>query len=67
QLSACFNYAVRFYGLAKNPVIQCGPFGKGKANEMQFRTREEFYQFIGAVDKSAARLAFEILFWFGIR
>ncbi|MCD8195933.1 MAG: site-specific integrase [Lachnospiraceae bacterium] len=67
QLSACFNFAVRFYGLAKNPVVQCGPFGKGRAEEMQFWTRDEFYQFIEAVDKPAARLAFEILFWSGIR
>lgn len=67
QLSACFNYAIRFYGVQKNPVVLCGAFGKGKAEEMQFWTRDEFYQFIEAVEKPAARLAFEILFWTGMR
>ena len=67
QLSAIMNYAVRFYGLSKNPVTLCGPFGKGKADEMLFWTREEFGRFIAEVKKPAARLAFEVLFWTGMR
>lgn len=67
QLSAAMNYAVRFYGLPQNPVPLCGPFGKKKAEEMQFWTREEFGRFIQCVKKPAARLAFELLFWTGMR
>lgn len=67
QLSALMNYAVRFYGLPVNPVPLCGAFGKKKAAEMLFWTRDEFHLFIGHVKKPAARLAFELLFWTGMR
>ena len=67
QMSAVMNYAVRFYGLPQNPVPLCGPFGKKKAEEMQFWTRDEFRRFIACVKKPAARLAFELLFWTGMR
>ena len=67
QLSAVLNYAIRFYGLPSNPVVVCGPFGKKAASAMQFWTRDEFRQFIGFVNQPAARLAFELLFWTGMR
>lgn len=67
QLSALMNYAVRYYGLPVNPVLQCGPFGKKKAAEMSFWTKDEFRLFIAQVKKPAARLAFELLFWTGMR
>lgn len=67
QLSAMMNYAVRFYGLAKNPVNLCGAFGKMRAEEMNFWTRDEFRRVLEHVDKPAARLAFEVLFWTGMR
>lgn len=67
QMSAVMNYAVRFYGLNQNPVPLCGPFGKKKAADMQFWTRDEFRRFIDCVKKPAARLAFELLFWTGMR
>lgn len=67
QMSAVLNYAVRYYKLPNNPVPLCGPFGKKKAEEMQFWTRDEFRQFIACVKKPAARLAFELLFWTGMR
>lgn len=67
QMSAVMNYAVTYYGLQKNPVPLCGPFGKKKADEMNFWTREEFRLFIAQVKKPAARLAFEMLFWTGMR
>ena len=67
QMSAVMNYAVRFYGLPSNPVVVCGPFGKKTADEMQFWTRDEFRRFIECVKKPAARLAFELLFWTGMR
>ncbi len=67
QMSAVMNYAIRFYGLPSNPVVVCGPFGKKAAAAMQFWTRDEFHQFIACVKKPAARLAFELLFWTGMR
>lgn len=68
QLSAIFNYAVRFYDLPKNPCSQAGSMGKGKADEMQFWTKEEFDTFIECVkDKELSYYAFLTLYWTGIR
>lgn len=68
QLSAILNYAVRYYGLRSNPAAVAGSIGKRSAEAMQFWTRDEFRRFIVCVeDKPASRLAFEILFWTGMR
>jgi len=68
QLSAVLNYAVRFYGLPSNPMHQCGGIGKRTASEMQFWTRDEFHRFVEAIkNKPASQLAFELLFWTGMR
>lgn len=68
ELSALFNHAVRFYELKENPVVKAGPLGKGKAEEMNFWTKEEYLQFIEAVkDKPVSYHAFQILYWCGIR
>lgn len=68
QLSTIFNYAVRYYGLAENPCRRAGSMGKNKADEMQFWTREEFERFHDCImDKRIPWLAFEILFWTGMR
>lgn len=68
QLSAIFNFAVKYYKLPSNPVRICGSIGKKNADSMQFWTVEEFNKFIAAVeDKPTSKVAFEILFWTGIR
>lgn len=68
QLSAIFNYAVRYYDLTKNPCTQAGSMGKGKAEEMKFWTQEEFEIFIEFVkDKPISYYAFLTLYWTGIR
>ena len=68
ELSALFNHAVRFYELKENPVIKAGPLGKGKADEMNFWTKEEYLKFIKAVkDKPVSYYAFQILYWCGLR
>lgn len=68
ELSALFNHAVRFYELKDNPVVKAGPLGKGKADEMNFWTREEYLKFIEAVkDKPVSYYAFQILYWCGLR
>ena len=68
QLSAIFNYAVRYYDLAHNPCSKAGSMGKSKADEMDFWTQEEFNKFIDCImDKRQSYMAFMILFWTGMR
>lgn len=67
QLSAILNYAVRHYGLQENPVHIAGSIGKKNAESMEIWTLDEFNKFIEYQDKPAAKIAFEILFWTGIR
>lgn len=67
QLSAVMNYAVKYYDLPKNPCWVAGSVGKSKAEEMSIWTIEEFEKFIKFEDKPAVKLAFEILFWTGMR
>lgn len=45
QLSAVFNYAVKYYDLKGNPYAKAGSMGKSKAEEMNFWTKkDEYYQ-----------------------
>lgn len=68
ELSALFNHAVRFYELKDNLVVKAGPLGKGKADEMDFWTKEEYLKFIEQVkDKPISYCAFQILYWCGLR
>jgi integrase len=68
QLSALFNFAVKYYGLHQNPVALCENIGKGTANIMQFWTVEDFKKFMACLrDDKALKIAFEILFWTGLR
>lgn len=68
ELSALFNHAIRFYNLSDNPVVKAGAIGKGKADEMDFWTKEEFLKFIECVrDKPVSYYAFQILYWCGLR
>lgn len=58
QLSAVFNYAVKYYDLQSNPCAKAGSMGKSKAEEMSFWTREEFMQFIDCMmDKRQSYIA----------
>ncbi len=68
QLSAIFNHAVKFYGLASNPAAKAGNMGKEKSREMLFWTQDEYKKFADAVmDKPLSFYAFEMLYWCGIR
>lgn len=68
QLSAVFNYAVKYYDLQSNPCAKAGSMGKSKAEEMSFWTREEFMQFIDCMmDKRQSYMAFMMLYWTGMR
>ncbi|MDD2979587.1 MAG: tyrosine-type recombinase/integrase [Hespellia sp.] len=67
ELSAILNFGCRYYKLPYNVCHKAGSMGKTDADTMQIWTLDQFEQFIGYVDKSAAKIAFDILFWTGIR
>lgn len=68
QLSAIFNYAVRYYDLKSNPCVKAGSMGKSKAEEMDFWTGEEFRKFIDSImNKRLSYMAFMTLYWTGMR
>lgn len=67
QLSAVFNYAVRYYHLSENPCLRAGSLGKSSAEEMHFWTYQEFNFFLAVIDKERFRLAFLLLYHTGIR
>ncbi|OPJ60469.1 tyrosine-type recombinase/integrase [Clostridium chromiireducens] len=67
QLSAIFNFAIKYYGLSTSPALKAGSMGKNKAEDMKFWTIEEFKKFINFSDYPNVTIAFKILFWTGIR
>lgn len=67
QLSALMNYAVSHYKLSSNPCRAAGSMGKSKADEMNIWTQAEYEQFSKEISKSSMKLAFDILFYTGIR
>ena len=68
QLTAIFNYAVKYYGLKENPCHKAGSIGKKQADEMLFWTKEEFETFIEAIrDEPVWYAIFMTLYYTGIR
>lgn len=68
QMSALFNFAVKHYGLSVNPVTIAGSMGSKKTeSEMNFWTLDEFNRFIEKVNGVANKLAFNTLYWCGLR
>lgn len=67
RLSAIFNFAVRFYGLPVNPCLAAGFMGKKKAGRMDFWTLTEFGLAMDQVSNWSFRLAFNLVFWLGLR
>ena len=68
QLTAIFNYAIKFHSLQENPCHKAGSIGKTHAEEMNIWTPEEFKLFIGTLkNHHAAYAGFNILFWCGLR
>lgn len=68
QLSAIFNYAVRYYNLPSNPAAKAGNMGREERKEMLFWTKEEYQKFSEAMmDKPVSYYAFEMLYWCGLR
>ena len=68
QITAIFNYAVKFYGLKENPCHKAGTMGKKNADEMLFWTKDEFAQFIEAMkDRPVSYAIFMTFYYTGIR
>ncbi|MCD7824589.1 MAG: site-specific integrase [Clostridiaceae bacterium] len=67
QLSALMNYAVAHYRLPLNPCKAAGSMGKSKADEMRIWTQAQYEQFSAGIQKSSIKLAFDILFYTGMR
>lgn len=67
QLSALMNYAVAHYRLPANPCKAAGSMGRSNAEEMNIWTQEQYEQFSGVIQKSSVKLAFDILFYTGMR
>ena len=68
QLSAIFNFAMKYYKLPTNPARLCGSMGKKQADDMDFWTVAEFQQFIKATeDDITAKTIFNLFFYSGIR
>lgn len=68
QFSTIMNHAVKHYGLASNPMHKVGKIGEKNAEEMHFWTKDEYLRFSRELrDKPASHMAFEILYWCGLR
>lgn len=67
QLSAIMNYAVAHYRLGSNPCKAAGSMGKSKADEMNIWTQEQYEKFSNGIQKSSVKLAFDVLFYTGMR
>ena len=68
QLSAVFNHACKFYGLAVNPAAKVGNMGKDQRKDMEIWSKEEYSKFANeTMDKPQFFYAFEVLYWTGIR
>lgn len=68
EMSAVFNYAIRFHGLSVNPCRVAGDAVGKKVRSVQFWTLEQFNQFINTFDKTDPYYtAFLILYYTGMR
>lgn len=68
QLTAIFNYAVKFFHLPENPCHVAGSMGKKNAEPKAFWTPEEFSKFIVALKETPESYTmFMLLYFTGIR
>lgn len=68
QLSAVFNFAVKYCNLDKNPVHAAGSIGSYHRDQINFWTLPEFKRFMGVVDMNNPYAAMiETLFFTGMR
>lgn len=67
QLTAVFNYAVKYYGLKDNPCRKAGSIGKYKSGEMKFWTIDEYKEFAAVITNPRDHAAFQTLYYTGMR
>ena len=67
QLNAVLNFAIRYYGLPRNPCGIAGPIGKARASRMDFWTLDEFNRFIDPIKNPHLYIAFMTLYYTGMR
>lgn len=67
QLSALFNFAVKFYGLRKNPARTAGSMGTIKSGRLDYWTLEEFNKAVVYEKDFTAKTAFILFFYSGLR
>ena len=68
QLSSIFNHAVRYYGLYMNPAQIVGTIKNDEVKEPNVWTVDEYRRFSEAIsNKPIIYMAFEVLFWCGLR
>lgn len=67
QLNAILSFAVKYYGLPRNPCSVVGSIGSSKADRMDFWTLEEFKAFIACIDNPMHNTLYSILYYSGLR
>lgn len=67
QMSALFNYAVKYYGLKENPVRIAGTIGKKHSDRIDFWTLDDYHKAMEYVPNESLRLAYELLYFTGMR
>ena len=66
RLSALLNFAVKFYGLPRNPMKITGTQGKQEKN-LEYWSKEEFNTFVASVKSPLYKALFLTLFYSGMR
>ena len=67
DLNTIFNFAKKYHGLNQNPCNTVKTIGKRRAGRMDFWTQAEFDTFLECVKKPETRLAYQMLFYTGMR
>ncbi|MFR9302047.1 MAG: site-specific integrase [Fenollaria massiliensis] len=68
QFSSILNHACRYYNLKTNVARDVGSIGEKDSGEMLFWTQDEYELFANVIkDKPESFVAFEILYWCGLR
>ena len=67
ELSAVFNYGIRYYGLTENPAKIAGAIGSLNMKATNFWTLDEFNRALEQVIDIESKMLFTLLFWTGMR
>lgn len=67
RLMDVFNYAVKYYGLQKNPCMEGIGRQKRNAEDIDFWTLDEYREFISHVTAVEYKIIYELLFYSGMR